>query len=44
MVIEEKLWSPEGEKGFKNIWPKELVFDPAWSIFKLDQDIIKNIW
>ena len=34
MKIEEKLWPPEGEKGFKEIWPSDPV--------KLDQDIIKK--
>ena len=42
MTIDEKLWPPEGEKVFKEIWPSDLVLDPAWSEFKLDQDIIKK--
>ena len=42
MKIEEKLLHPEGENCFKEIWPNDLVFKLAWSIFKPDQDIIKN--
>ena len=42
MKIKEKLWPTEGEKDYKEIWPSDLFFDPAWSIFKLHQDIIKK--
>ena len=42
MKIEEKLWPQKGEQGFKEILPSDLVFDPIWPKFKLDQDIIKT--
>ena len=42
MKIEEKLWPPEVEKRLNEIWTSDLVFDLAWSILKVDQDIIKK--
>ena len=41
-MTEAKLWPPEGEQGFIEKWPSNLVFDPTWPIFQLDQDIIKT--
>ena len=38
--IEAKEWPVEGER-FKEIRPGDLVFNPTWPIFKLDQYIIK---
>ena len=29
MKIEAKLWPLEGEQGFQEIWPTDLVFDPT---------------
>ena len=40
--IEEKLWPPEGEKGFKEIWPSDLAFDPTSPIFESNLEIIKR--
>ena len=40
MKIEARLWPLEGEQGFKEIWPSDLVFDQTWPILELDQDII----
>ena len=42
MKIEEKLWPLKGEQGFKEIWTSDLLFDPTWSIFELDQDSIET--
>ena len=42
MKIEAKLWLLEGEQGFKEIWPSDLIFELTWPIFKLDQDIIRT--
>ena len=41
--IGPKLWPPECSQGFSMIWPTDLVFDMAWSIFELDRDIVKMI-
>ena len=38
MKTEAKLWTLEGEQGFKDIWPSDLVSDPTWPIFELDWD------
>ena len=27
--IEEKFWPLEGEQGFEQIWPSDLVFNPT---------------
>ena len=42
MKTEAKLWPLDGKQGFKEIWPKVLVFYPKWPIFKLDRDIIQT--
>ena len=39
MKIDVKLRSLEGEKGYKEIWPRDLVFDPTSPLFELDRDI-----
>ena len=40
MKIEAKLWPLEGEQGFTEIYPSDLVFNPTWPIFEFDRDII----
>ena len=40
MKIKTKLWPLEGEQGFEEIWPSDLVFKLTWPIFKYDWDII----
>ena len=42
MKIEAKLRSLEGEQGFKEIWPSDLVFDPTSPLFKSDREIIQT--
>ena len=42
MLTEAKLWPLEGEQGFKEIWPSDLVFDRTWPIFDFVLDIIKT--
>ena len=40
--IEAKILPLEGEQGFEQIWPSDLVFNSTWLIFELDSDIIKT--
>ena len=42
MKIEETLWSRKDEQGFKEIRPKNLVFDSTSPMFKLDRGFIKQ--
>ena len=42
MRTEAKLCPLDGEQGFIEKWPSDLVFDPTWLTFQLDQDIIKS--
>ena len=42
MNIKAKLRPLEGEQGFKEIWPSDLVFDATWPMFELDWDITKR--
>ena len=42
MKIKAKLWPLEGEQGFKEIWPSDLVFDQTWPMFEPDRDITKR--
>ena len=37
MKIGPKLWPLECSQGFSMIWPTDLVFDPIWPIYDLDQ-------
>ena len=37
MKIGPKLWPVLCSQGFSMIWPTDLVFDPTWSIFLLNQ-------
>ena len=41
MMIASKMWQLECKQGFPLIWPVDLVFDPKWPSFKLDQENIK---
>jgi hypothetical protein len=42
MTIESKIWSLKCEQGFSVFGQCELVFNPKWPIFELDQEIIKT--
>ena len=40
MKFELKRCPLESTKGFSKIWPSDLVLDPTWPSFELDQDIM----
>ena len=43
MKIGPKLWPLECSQCFSMSWPPDLVFDPTWTKFELDRDIVKMI-
>ena len=40
MNFESKLCPLECTQGFSKIWPSDLVFDPTWTSFEFDLDIM----
>ena len=38
-----KMWPLKCPQGFSIIWSCDLLFDPTWPSFELDQDIVKMI-